>query len=111
MKKTRKAGKTSKSAGKKPAPRKTKTVAARKPKRTPKVDHDAMMAAWQKAMTPAAGHQRLDPMVGSWTCRTTFVMAQGAPSQVSEGTSENRWVLGGRYLEQVYKGMSMGMPF
>lgn len=70
-----------------------------------------MMAAWQKAMTPSLGHRRLEPLVGSWHARTSFTMALGAPPDVSEGTSEHRWVLGGRYLEQVYKGQSMGMPF
>lgn len=75
------------------------------------MDHDAMMAAWQKAMTPAAGHRRLEPMIGSWSAKTTFVMAPGAPPQVSEGMSEHRWALGGRYLEQIYTGTSMGMPF
>lgn len=71
----------------------------------------AMMAAWQKAMTPSEGHRRLEPMVGSWRAKTTFTMAPGAPAEVSEGTAENRWVLGGRYLEQTYKAAMMGMPF
>ena len=69
------------------------------------------MAQWQAAMTPSAGHALLMPMVGSWRATTTFTMAPGAPPQVSEGTSVHRLVLGGRYLEQVYKGTSMGMPF
>ena len=30
---------------------------------------------------------------------------------MSDGVSEHRFVLGGRYLEQVYRGTSMGMPF
>ena len=38
-------------------------------------------------------------------------MAPGAPDEVSKATSVHRMVLGGRYLEQVYKGTSMGMPF
>jgi hypothetical protein len=38
-------------------------------------------------------------------------MAPGAPESVSAGTSVNRLVLGGRFLEQIYKGTSMGMPF
>ncbi len=69
------------------------------------------MAAWQKAMTPAEGHRRLDPMVGTFKTRVTIVMAPDAPAQVSEGDSEHRWVLGGRYLEQRFSGTSMGMPF
>ncbi len=89
---------------------KKKTV-ARKKRAAPAMDPEAAMAAWQKSMTPSAGHQRLEPMVGTWTTRTTFTMAPGAPPEASEGVSEHRWVLGGRYLEQVYKGTSMGMPF
>lgn len=70
-----------------------------------------MMAQWQAAMTPAAGHKRLEPMVGSFRARTEFVMAPGIPPQYHDGISENRWVLGGRYLEQSYRGTAMGMPF
>lgn len=96
-------------------PKATRKVAKKnvvKKKTAPKtIDPDAMMAAWQKAMTPSEGHRRLAPMVGSWKARTTFVMAPGAPPEVSEATSVHRWVLGGRYVEQVYRGISMGMPF
>jgi hypothetical protein len=88
------------------------SVAKKKRTTAPKtMDQDAMMAAWQKAMTPSDGHRRLEPMVGSWDAKTTFTMAPGAAPSVSEGVSEHRMVLGGRYLEQRYSGSSMGMPF
>jgi hypothetical protein len=95
---------------------KTKPKPAAKPKaaakRAPKApSQDEMMAMWQKAMSPSLGHARLAPMVGTWKAKTTFVMEPGAPPEVSNGTSVHRMVLGGRYLEQVYKGTSMGMPF
>ena len=89
-----------------------KTKAKTAPKRAPKAMTEAeMMTQWQAAMTPSAGHARLMPMVGTWRAKTTFTMAPGAPEQVHGGTSVHRFVLGGRYLEQIYKGMSMGMPF
>jgi len=75
------------------------------------MSEEAMMAQWQAAMTPSADHARLTPMVGTWRAKTTFTMAPGAPPQVHEGTSVHRFVLGGRYLEQIYKGIAMGMPF
>ena len=75
------------------------------------MDEQAMMQQWQAAMTPSVGHARLMSMVGTWRAKTTFTMAPGAPDQVSDGTSVHRLVLGGRFLEQVYKGMNMGMPF
>jgi hypothetical protein len=87
------------------APKKGKKRAA------PVMDQEAMMAAWQTAMTPGEGHRWLEPIVGSWTATTTMRMGPDAPPEVTEGTSEHRWVLGGRYVEQVYKGTTMGMPF
>jgi hypothetical protein len=82
------------------------------PKRKPAaMSEAAKMAQWQKAMTPAAGHARLMPLVGSWKATVTFTMAPGAPAQVSSGSSVHRLVLGGRFVEQTYKGTSMGMPF
>lgn len=95
----------------KPATKK-KPAAVAAPKRAPKAMTEAeMMAQWQAAMSPSAGHARLMPMVGTWRAKTTFTMAPGAPPQVHGGTSVHRMVLGGRYLEQSYKGVSMGMPF
>jgi len=99
----------------KPKP-KAPVKAAAKPKaaakRAPSAQSEAeMMAQWQAASTPALGHARLMSMVGTWRAKTTFTMAPGAPESVSAGTSVHRLVLGGRYLEQTYKGTSMGMPF
>jgi len=82
-----------------------------KPKAAAAPSETEMMAQWQAAMTPSEGHARLMPLVGTWRATTTFTMAPGAPDQVSAGTSVHRLVLGGRFLEQIYKGTSMGMPF
>lgn len=89
-----------------------KPVAKSAVKRPPKaMSEQEMMAQWQAAATPSPGHARLMSMVGTWRATTTFTMAPGAPPQVHPGTSVHRLVLGGRYLEQIYKGTAMGMPF
>jgi hypothetical protein len=75
------------------------------------MDHEEMMELCRRAMSPGEGHRRLEPLVGTFAARATFTMEPGAPAQVSEGVSEHRWVLGGRYLEQSYRGAAMGMPF
>lgn len=91
---------------------KAKAKARPKKRAAPKPpSQEEMMAMWHKAATPAEGHRRLEPTVGSFRTKTTFTMMPGEPSQTSEGVSEHRWVLGGRYVEQLYKGSSMGMPF
>ncbi|HSP16603.1 MAG TPA: DUF1579 domain-containing protein [Thermoanaerobaculia bacterium] len=71
----------------------------------------AMMDAWMKFATPGEGHKALDPMVGSWEAKVTMWQAPGAPPQVSTATSESRWILGNRYVEEHVNGTFMGMPF
>lgn len=71
----------------------------------------AAMEAMAKAATPGEPHKRLDAFVGTWTTKISMWPAPGAPSMSIDGTSENRWALGGRYLEQRFKGSFMGMPF
>jgi hypothetical protein len=100
----------SKKKAAKPARKNTKK-AAKKTGAKGAASEAAMMAQWQTAMTPGASHKRLDPLVGKFKAKTEFVMAPGVRPMVHEGTSENRWVLGGRYLEQAYRGTAMGMPF
>jgi hypothetical protein len=71
----------------------------------------AEMEAMMKAMTPGPQHKMLDGMVGDWNAKVSMWMQPGAPPASSEGTSENRWILGGRYVEQKFNGSVMGQPF
>jgi len=71
----------------------------------------AAMEAWMKAATPGDAHKALNSMVGTWDTKVSAWMAPGQPPMVSTGTSENKWVLGGRWVEQTFSGTFMGMPF
>jgi hypothetical protein len=71
----------------------------------------AMMDAMMKAGIPGDAHKLLNNMSGSWNTKATFWMMPGADPTSMEGTSENKWVMGGRYLEQHFAGNFMGMPF
>ena len=71
----------------------------------------AEMEKWMAAATPGAPHKLLEPMVGTFDTKVTFWAAPGAPPQTSEGVSENRWIMGGRYVEERFKGSMMGMEF
>jgi uncharacterized protein DUF1579 len=75
------------------------------------MDDKAMMEAWAKVATPGEAHRWLEPVVGTWDAKITMWMAPGAPPQESTGTSENKWVLGGRFVEQRHEGNFMGQPF
>jgi len=46
---------------------------------------------------PGPEHRWLDPLVGSWTVDLLWLAAGGRETRTS-GTSENRWILDGRFL-------------
>ena len=74
-------------------------------------DHKAMMDAWMRTMTPGVEHKKLEPFVGTFDVKVTSWMAPGAPPAESSGTAEDRWVLGGRYVQEMFDGQFMGQPF
>jgi uncharacterized protein DUF1579 len=84
------------------------TPAADKPASAPQVDPatEAMM----KAATPGAMHEKLKPFVGTWKTTVKMFTGPGEP-EVSEGTSTSEWVLGGRYVREMFQGTFAGMPF
>lgn len=83
---------------------------AAKPETKPDPAQDAMMAEMMKGAAPGAEHEKLRAMEGKWKTVSKMWLGPGEPT-VTEGTSENRMILGGRYLEQRYKGTFMGQPF
>jgi hypothetical protein len=73
---------------------------------------EEMMKRWTESMTPGAQHKMLEESVGTWDAEVKMWMngPTGEPT-VSKGTSENKMVLGGRYLQQDFTGDMMGQPF
>jgi hypothetical protein len=73
---------------------------------------EEMMKRWQEAMTPGPQHKMLEESVGTWDAEVKMWMngPTGEPT-VSKGTSENKMVLGGRYLQQDFTSEMMGQPF
>jgi Protein of unknown function (DUF1579) len=71
----------------------------------------ADMEAMQKAMTPGEPHKHLARMAGDWTYTNKMWMAPGGPPAESSGTMHGEMIFDGRYLQTVWKGDMMGMPF
>jgi hypothetical protein len=71
---------------------------------------NAMMAEMMKYSMPGAPHEKLQKLVGKWKAVAKMWYGPGEP-EVTEGDVEYRATLGGRYLEQIYKGSMMGKPF
>ena len=69
------------------------------------------MEMWMKLATPSESHKELEAMAGTWDTAVKMWMAPDAPPAESKGVSVNKMVLGGRWLEQSFKGEMMGGPF
>lgn len=80
-------------------------------KQAPAMDaqQKAAMEAWQKASTPGPEHAGLVKMAGTWD--VTIKSFEGPEPQVSTGKAVRKMVLGGRFLQENYKGTYMGQPF
>ena len=72
---------------------------------------EEQMAKMKEFMTPNENHRVLDYFVGNWDYSMKWWMKPDAPPEESTGTSEAKWVLDGRFLEENVHGMSMGQPF
>lgn len=76
-------------------------------------DMAAMMAAWEKAMTPGKHHEWLTQAVGTWDGKVTMWMDPAAPPSHSTCTSVITSTMGGRFTRCETKGqfdMGMGQP-
>ena len=76
-----------------------------------KMDMQAAMEVYKKLATPGVPHKLLASMAGSWTTRTKSWMGPDSPPMESAGTSEQKMLLGGRFLQQEFAGDMMGSPF
>jgi len=60
-----------------------------------------MMALMEILGTPGEGHKRLETLVGSWDLVIrSWCGGPDKPCTESKGTSQVRWILGGRYLSE-----------
>lgn len=80
-------------------------------KRESKLDTQAVMEIYKKVGTPGDPHKLLAKWEGTWTTRSRGWMEPDKPPMESTGTCEQKMLLGGRYLQQVYSGDMMGAPF
>ncbi len=72
--------------------------------------HDAMAEAMAKLAKPGDKHAWMKRCEGTWKTEVKSWYAPGEPA-VSHGTAEMKMILGGRYLEQRFKGSMMDQPY
>ncbi len=67
--------------------------------------------AWMEYMTPGWAHEMMAKSVGKWETVTKFWHVPGMKPEVSNGKTESKMILGGRYVQSRYNGTSMGQPY
>ncbi|MBL8862427.1 MAG: DUF1579 domain-containing protein [Planctomycetes bacterium] len=72
---------------------------------------EELMARMMECGTPGAGHALLGQHVGRWNFTMRWWMKPGDAPTESTGTSECRWILDGRYVEDVTQSSVAGQPF
>lgn len=70
-----------------------------------------MQAKWTEFATPGSAHEVLNHKVGRWNLKVMMYMTPGAAAIESPGTSETKWIMDGRYLQDDTRGTVMGQPF
>ncbi|MBL8856980.1 MAG: DUF1579 domain-containing protein [Planctomycetes bacterium] len=80
-------------------------------KMTQGADEAEMMKKWMEFATPGEGHKQLADKAGKWNMKVKMIMAPGAPAEESPATSEVKWIMDGRFLEDHTQGEFQGMPF
>ena len=76
------------------------------------LEQQAVMEEWAKIAAPAEAHKHLDYFVGTWKTRTKVYMGgPGSEPMESDGQSEMKWVLGGRFIQDDHQGTMMGQPY
>ncbi len=73
-------------------------------------DTQEMMKKMAELGSPGPAHKALEALVGDWNVEARFWMGGPEPTE-SKGTATKRWILGGRFLQEEYKGEFMSMPF
>jgi hypothetical protein len=86
-----------------------KAAPAKEPAPDPQMQ--AMMAAMEKFGAPGPEHKILADAVGDWDLVVKTWMDPAAPPETVKGTSTQRAILGGRYIQFDTKGEMMGMPY
>lgn len=74
-------------------------------------DQQAMMEAVIQTAEPGEAHAELAKSAGTWKARSATWMEPGAEPHKSEGLVERKMLLGGRVLQEHFRGDIMGMPF
>lgn len=86
-------------------------VAADPPAKAAAVDQEVLMKAWMESAKPAKQHEALAKQAGDWAADCVAHMSGASEPVKIKGTAKRKMILGGRFLQEDFKGEFMGQPF
>jgi len=72
---------------------------------------EANKAEWMKLTQPTENHKALGDIVGKWNFNMKWWQTPEAKPQESKGTASNKWIFGGRFVQQDAKSKMGGQKF
>ncbi|KRB92939.1 hypothetical protein ASE26_28505 [Duganella sp. Root198D2] len=87
------------------------SAAPEKKKAAAPPDDKAAMEMMAKAAAPGEAHKKLDALAGKFTVKSKMWMDPSKPPEETDGSTERKWIMGNRYLQENYQGKFMGQPF
>jgi Protein of unknown function (DUF1579) len=72
---------------------------------------NAVLKALAEAGKPGTEHKKLQPFVGDWDVTLRLWTDPSQPPAELKGSAERRWILGGRFVQETFKGDFDGNPF
>ena len=74
-------------------------------------DAEAQAETFARYAMPGPEHKVLDRLAGTWDTRTRYWPAPEAEPVEAKGTSQRKWILGGRFLMEELDGGNLVLPF
>lgn len=71
----------------------------------------ATEAKWRAFATPGEAHHALDSRVGTWDVDVKMMESPNGAATTSKVTSDIKWIMDGRFLEETVQGEFMGQSF
>ena len=89
----------------------TNQVVSQDPKGADQKAGEQQAPPWMKYTVPGEHHKHIAALAGKWQTEVKMWMDPKADPQVSQGTADYQWIMGGRFLRQTVRGEFMGGVF
>ena len=75
------------------------------------MDSATIAKNWGAYMTPSDVHKMMASWNGKWNGTVTMWQSPGATPEISQESTTNSMLMGGRYQQGIHEGTMMGQPF